>query len=403
MGSKHPVFIQDFARRQNQASWFVRIIMADACGILGDGSKAVKIHNLVKAPENSAESILRRESWDASKPATVYITPERMPDGTPCKAATVILRTRGCAWWWKSGCTFCGYFNDVRDDVTAEDLFEQWDEAKRQTNDFEGCSMIKVYTSGTFFEDTENPVEWQDHVLRETYSLGLHLVVEAQAHLCQPEKMEWLAERHPGATIAIGLEAYDDSVLRFHVNKGFTTKVWRKAVTNLRSNGLRVKTYLIFKPPFMSEGDALEHTSSWLVDVAPLSDEVSINPMNIQNRTIVDRLFRNREYRPPWLWSLVEMILRTHESTSGDNARVIVHPTAGGKIRGSHNCGSCDEQVVASIERYSVSRDLSEFKGLDCDCKAIWKAEIESDISLPTPLGSGRNRRGSQLDLMRAP
>ena len=49
----------------------------------------------------------------------------------------------------------------------------------------------------------------------------------------------------------------------------------------------------------MSEGDALNHTSKWFVDVAPpLSDEVSINPMNIQNRTIVHRLFRNREYRP---------------------------------------------------------------------------------------------------------
>ena len=94
--------------------------------MLGDGSPTVKIHHLVKAPENTAESIARRESWDAKKPATVYVTPERMPDGTPCQAATVILRTRGCAWWWKSGCTFCGYFNDVRDDVTADDLFAQW-------------------------------------------------------------------------------------------------------------------------------------------------------------------------------------------------------------------------------------------------------------------------------------
>ncbi|DAC67819.1 TPA: hypothetical protein HA325_00295, partial [Candidatus Thalassarchaeaceae archaeon] len=132
--------------------------MGDACGVMGDGSPAVKIHHLVKAPENTAESISRRESWDASKPATVYVTPERMPDGTPCQAATVILRTRGCAWWWKSGCTFCGYFNDVRDDVTADDLFAQWDAAKKQTKDFEGCTMVKVYTSGTFFEDQENPV-----------------------------------------------------------------------------------------------------------------------------------------------------------------------------------------------------------------------------------------------------
>ena len=89
--------------------------MATASGLLGDGKKAIKIHHLVKAPENTPHSISRRESWDADKPAIVYKTPENLPDGTPCTAATVILRTKGCVWWWKSGCTFCGYFNDVRD------------------------------------------------------------------------------------------------------------------------------------------------------------------------------------------------------------------------------------------------------------------------------------------------
>ena len=334
--------------------------MANACGVLGDGSKAVKVHHLIKAPENTPESVSFRESWDASKPVTVYKTPENLPDGTPCTAATVILRSKGCAWWWKSGCTFCGYFNDVRDDVTAEDMFSQWEFAKETTNQFEDCGMVKVYTSGTFFEDRENPPEWQDLVLRETAQMGLHLVVEAQAQMCTPEKISWVAERHPGCTVAIGLEAYDDKVLRFHVNKGFTTKQWHAAVQMLRDNNLRVKTYLLFKPPFMSEGDALVHTTSWLTNVAQYSDEVSVNPMNIQKNTIVDRLFRNKEYRPPWLWSLVEMILRSHEHLGDESCRIIVHPTAGGKIRGAHNCGQCDSEVVAAIERYSVSGDTEE-------------------------------------------
>ena len=377
--------------------------MASSCGLMGDGDKPVKIHHLVKAPENTPESIASRESWDASKPVTVYKTPENLPDGTPCTAATVILRTKGCVWWWKSGCTFCGYFNDVRDDVTAEDMFSQWEEAKRVTSEFRDCKMVKVYTSGTFFEDRENPPEWQEHVLRETYEMGLHLVVEAQAQMCTPEKLEWVAERHPGCTVAIGLEAYDNTVLRFHANKGFSLKQWHKAVEILRDNSLRVKTYLLFKPPFMSEGDALEHTISWVSEVSKISDEVSINPMNIQRGTIVDRLFRNREYRPPWLWSLVEMIIRTHDDVSKTDCRVIVHPTAGGKSRGSHNCGSCDSEVVAAIERYSVSGNLGEFNGLECECKKVWLSEIQSDSALPTPMGSGTHRRGNALDRLRAP
>jgi len=263
--------------------------------------------------------------------------------------------------------------------------------------------MVKVYTSGTFFEDRENPPEWQETVLTETAAMGLHLVVEAQAQMCTPEKIEWVASRHPGCTVAIGLEAYDDKVLRFHVNKGFTIKQWHRAVEMLRENGLRVKTYLLFKPPFMSEGDALTHTSSWLIDVARFSDEVSVNPMNIQKGTIVDRLFRNREYRPPWLWSLVEMIKRTNEKISDSGCRIIVHPTAGGKIRGAHNCGSCDSEVVAAIERYSVSGETEEFEGIECHCKNHWTAEIENDLSLPLPMGSGLFRRGNPTDIIRAP
>ena len=377
--------------------------MTQSCGLMGDGKKPVKIHHLVKAPENTPESVASRESWDASKPVTVYKTPENLPDGSPCTAVTVILRTKGCAWWWKSGCTFCGYFNDVRNDVTSEDMFSQWEEAKRRTENFKGCKMVKVYTSGTFFEDRENPPEWQEHVLRETYEMGLHLVVEAQAQMCTEEKLAWVAERHPGCTVAIGLEAYDNTVLRFHANKGFSIRQWHRAVELLRENSLRVKTYLLFKPPFMSEGDALEHTSRWVREVSKISDEVSINPMNIQKGTIVDRLFRNREYRPPWLWSLVEMIFRTHADISNTDCRVIVHPTAGGKTRGSHNCGSCDSEVVAAIERYSVSGDLREFTGLECDCKKAWHSEIQSDATLPVPMGAGVHRRGNPLDRMRAP
>ena len=369
--------------------------------------RTVKVHHLVKAPENTASSVSFRESWDADEPATVYVTPERLPDGEECQAATVIFRTKGCVWWWKSGCTFCGYFNDVRDDVTSDNLHAQWEYAKRKTNDFEGCSMVKVYTSGTFFEDRENPLDWQETILTETHERGFHLIVEARAEMCTPDKMAWVAERHPGCTVAIGLEAYDDEVLKFHCNKGFSTRQWERAVKTLRENDLRVKTYLLFKPPFMSEGDALEHCVRWVADSAEASDEISINPMNIQKRTIVERMFRHREYRPPWLWSLVDLIRRVHPviNPNGTEAvtRLLVHPTAAGKIRGAHNCGNCDRRVAAAIERYSVSADLGEFEGLACECEARWRCECELDLALPIPLGCGLDRRGDVVAALLSP
>ena len=363
-------------------------------GLIQSESDAVKIHHLVKAPENTPGSIRKRESWDADELATVYTTPECLPDGTICQATTVIFRTKGCVWWWNSGCTFCGYFNDVRDDVTYDNLMAQWQSAKGQTNDFEGSSVIKVYTSGTFFEDRENPPEWQEAILKETHERGLRLIVEARAEMCTPEKMEWVASHHPGCVVAVGLEALDDEVLKFHCNKGFSTKQWHKAVEVLRDNGLEVKTYLLFKPPFMSEADALNHCVKWINDCAPLSDEVSVNPMNIQRNTIVDRIYRSMEYRPPWLWSLVEMIKRCHPV----EGRLIVHPIAAGRQRGAHNCGKCDKHVGAAIERYSVSGEISEFDGLSCECQKIWQSELTLDESIPVPLGVGMNRRMDAFD-----
>ena len=125
--------------------------------------------------------------------------------------------------------------------------------------------------------------------------MGKELVVESRTEQLTMEKLEWATKINPKFSVAIGLEAYDDEVLRFHVNKGFSIKSWDKAVENLAHFGLRIKTYLMFKPPFMSEADALKHGAKWIRDVAERSDEISVNPMNIQNGTVIDRLFRANE------------------------------------------------------------------------------------------------------------
>jgi hypothetical protein len=149
----------------------------------------------------------------------------------------------------------------------------------------------------------------------------------------------------------------------------------------------------------------------WIEAVAAKSDEISVNPMNIQRGTIIDRLHRNNEYRPPWLWSLVEMIKRAHPTIHPDGghngdadqiSRLIVHPTAGGKVRGAHNCGECDSHVVAAIERYAVSGDLREFDGLECQCQMNWATEIALEETLPTPLGISKSRRGNVLENLRS-
>ena len=52
---------------------------------------------------------------------------------------------------------------------------------------------------------------------------------------------------------------------------------------------------------------------------------------------------------------------------------------------------------------FVAGADIREFAGLDCECKGVWRAEVDSDLWLPAPMGTGGNRRGSSVDLARAP
>ncbi|HLE45507.1 MAG TPA: TIGR01210 family radical SAM protein, partial [Thermoplasmata archaeon] len=96
-------------------------------------------------------------------------------------------------------------------------------------------------------------------------------------------------------------------------------------------------------------------------------------PVNVQSRTLVDRLYRRGEYRPPWLWSVVEVLERTRDL----QAHVKSHPTAAGRPRGAHNCGACDRRVADAIEEFSLGL-RKDFEDLDCRCKDVWRAYGEA-------------------------
>src|SRR5204863_2722680 len=80
-------------------------------------------------------------------------------------AWVIIFRTRGCYWARASGCSMCGYVNDVAQVVAPADILYQLDAVLRK---HEAQQVVKVYTSGNFFDDQE---EWP--VVGDTILSGL--------------------------------------------------------------------------------------------------------------------------------------------------------------------------------------------------------------------------------------
>jgi hypothetical protein len=111
------------------------------------------------------------------------------------------------------------------------------------------------------------------------------------------------------------------------------------------------------------------------------SDEISVNPLNVQRGTYVERLWKRGEFRPPWIWSLIDVFRQLHGTVG---ARLMSSPSGGGSQRGVHNCGECDRKALDAVERFSFTQDLADLS-VSCPCEARWRAYMESESILGTP------------------
>jgi radical SAM enzyme (TIGR01210 family) len=159
-------------------------------------------------------------------------------------------------------------------------------------------------------------------------------------------------------------------VLENSINKGFELKDYIKAASTLKDLGIGVKTYLLVKPPFLSEREAILDAVNSAKVVADYTQTISFNPVNVQKYTLVEKLWRNGEYRTPWLWSVVEVLRQSHKLKG---VRLMSSPTAGGTKKGAFNCGKCDKEVLQAIEKFSLTQDISYLDAPDCECKNMWE------------------------------
>ena len=183
--------------------------------------------------------------------------------------------------------------------------------------------------------------------------------------------------------VALGLESTDPTVLGRFVNKGSPPSEYLAAADWLASIGVRRKAYLLLKPPYLAESEAVADVVRSVREAAPHFDSISVNPVHIQNGTVVEWLYHRGRYRPPWLWSLVD-VLRDGSAVRG-SSRLVSFPTAGGLPRGPHNCGVCDTRVLAAIEEASLSQEFSGLEELDCPCPV----GVADDARLHTAGGRG--------------
>jgi hypothetical protein len=335
----------------------------------------------------------KEASYDPHEPTRVWLDEDNTPGGV-YDSLTIILNTGGCRWARAGGCTMCGYVAESVDggSVSHDALMDQIEVCLKheRENADDPADLIKIYTSGSFLDEREVSVESRE-AIAETFGDRERIVVESLPDFVDRDSIAPFLEEGLDTDVAIGLETATDRVRHDCVNKYFDFADFEDACAEAATADAEfddadagVKAYLLMKPPFLSEAEALEDMVSSVERCAGVDGchTVSMNPCNVQRYTMVDELHFRGGYRPPWLWSVAAVLERTADT----DAIVVSDPVGHGSDRGPHNCGECDDRVQKAIKDFDLRQDPSVFGQVSCDCERTWELVIEEERSFNQPL-----------------
>jgi radical SAM enzyme (TIGR01210 family) len=282
----------------------------------------------------------------------------------------------------------CGYKNDRNSGGSRAELAAHmkaqisWMQENYSSGEVQ---LGKIFTSGSVLDAQEVPPE----VLAGFGELfaGKPVIAESRAEYITEDTLAGFLSvldsgiPHP-LTVAVGLETTDDAIREKSVDKGFSFEDFIRAADTAHDAGVGVKAYLMMKPPFLTEKEALADMQKSIADVAPYADMISMNLCTVQGKTEVEKYWQREAFRPPYLWSAVQVLLEADVFVACD-------PVGGGSVRGPHNGGDNDKEIVAAIHEYSLTADKAVLRKVwdeGAGRREEWEFVLEHEKSWNMPL-----------------
>ncbi|WP_321507825.1 archaeosine biosynthesis radical SAM protein RaSEA [uncultured Methanoregula sp.] len=299
---------------------------------------------------------------------------------------TIIFKSAGCSW---SKCRMCSYRHERYGEQSCEALLGHlraqltWILAEYNVADFR---MVKIFTSGSFFDPVEVPPAFLDDIA--TTFRGKLVIAETRPEFIRDETLQPFIEKLDDGSwkmplyCAVGLETSSDEIREKCIMKGFTFAEFKTAARVAHAAGAGIKAYLLHKPLFLTEKEALEDMKRSIRDAMEHAEIISMNPCTVQRRTELEFYWKRGAYRPPYIWSVLTLL-------EDSPVHMTCDPLGGGQKRGPHNCGKCDYELVKGIRDYSLNADRELVKALletECDCRNEWEYVLSNEKPYCMPL-----------------
>ena len=297
-----------------------------------------------------------------------------------------------CSWYLtsKGGCTMCGFNGSASSKQEYAWVTKYFGGKALHAMYWIGYWGIKkqnperltIYNGGNFLntgkevfgEKPEIPFSLQESICCH---VGKHptiqkLFIESRPEFITSKNIPVLKRLLAGKTlqVGIGLESSNDRIRNGLLKKGTSLPAFEDAVAKLKEHGAKSLAYVFLKPINVDEDEAIIDavaTIRYCFEIAHV-DEVSLSCAFIQKGTLMHKAYVGGTYKPPTLWSIVEVIRQTAKLGPVRLGTFEDDPTP---IDVPKNCMECTDTVNRALDQYRNSFNPAVLDGLSCSfCKS---------------------------------
>ena len=244
-----------------------------------------------------------RNAVDPWRPWAFFVEPEYSRNGRVEDVATLFLTNRECPFH----CLMCDLWKNTTESTVPEGAIPtQIDFALQQ---LPATPHLKLYNSGNFFDP--RAISRSDRpAIAQRVSGFETVIVENHPKLVGPYCAEFQQLCGTQLEVALGLETSHAETLAA-LNKQMTTDDFARACRQLTSDRILIRAFILFKPPWTTEQQAIERT----LDSVRFAFDCGVSCCSIipvrTGNGYMEQLQLSGQYVPPKLSSLESVMATT--------------------------------------------------------------------------------------------
>jgi len=287
------------------------------------------------------------------RPYAWLVEKERTSSGKIEDIGIIFLTNKECPFH----CLMCDLWKNTTDKTVPIGAIQN--QIKWALKKMPKVKHLKLYNSGSFFDKKAIPEEDFEKIASLLNQFET-IIVESHPKFINKSCMLFNDLLNAKLEIAIGLETVHPELIK-KLNKQMTLDDFKNSVEFLSKNNIKSKTFILLKPPFLSEYEGV-YWAKQSIDFAFKSgvDSCTVIPVRLGNGAM-DSLLENGDFSLPTIQSLEEVLVYGIKQNKGSVFADVWD------LQLFSNCDNCLKERIKRIIEMNLNQKFVEHVKCSCD------------------------------------